>query len=135
MIIMADTEKITINMNIVDLGQIDLLVEQAFYSNRTDFIKTAIRNQLSNHSVEIKDTITRREFALGMLYYSRKDLEDELLKNNMLEIKVVGLLVLNDDIDPNLALKTIKSLKVLGVFKANDKVKKALESRKVQDAY
>lgn len=132
---MADTEKITVNMNIVDLGQIDLLVEQGFYSNRTDFIKTAIRNQLSNHSVEIKDTISRRAFAFGMLYYSKKDLEAELAKNNMLDIKVVGLLFLGNDITPDLALKTIRSIKVFGVFKASEELKSALKNRMLQDLH
>lgn len=132
---MADTEKITVNMNIVDLGQIDLLVEQGFYSNRTDFIKTAIRNQLLNHSTEIKDTITRKTFAVGVIYYNREQLETELSRHNMLEIKIIGLLILNDDIDPELALKTIKSLKVLGSFRASEKLKKALEDRMVRTSY
>jgi len=126
---MADTEKITVNMNIVDLGQIDLLIDQGFYSNRTDFIKTSVRNQLAQHSSEIKDAIARKTFCLGVLSYNRKSLEAELAKNSMLEIKVVGMLILDDSIDPELALNTIKSIRVFGSIRANEVLKKSLESR------
>ena len=126
---MADTEKITINMNVVDLGQIDLLVEQGFYSNRTDFIKTAIRNQIGSHHTEIRDTITRKTFCVGVLSFNRKELEERLAANSMLEIRVVGLLTLQDDVTPELARKTIKSIKVLGSFRANEQLKQALADR------
>lgn len=126
---MADTEKITINMNVVDLGHVDLLVEQGFYSNRTDFIKTAIRNQLSKHTTELKETITRKTMSVGVVYYSSSDLQNELAKGSMLEIKLVGMLILDDDISSELALRTIKSIKVLGSLKASAAVRKALEDR------
>jgi Arc/MetJ-type ribon-helix-helix transcriptional regulator len=126
---MADTEKITINMNVVDLGNIDLLVEQGFYSNRTDFIKTAIRSQLEKHSAELKDAIIRKTFMIGVVSLNRESLEDELMKNNMLEIKVLGMLILKDNISPELADKTIKSIKVLGSFRANDTLKLALKDK------
>lgn len=129
MVLMADTEKITINLNVVDLGHIDLLVEQGFYSNRTDFIKTSIRNQLSTHSTELKETIIRKTMVVGVVSYGRRDLEAELNKNNILDIKVLGMLVLKDDITPDLALRAIKSIKILGTFKANDNVKRALVER------
>ncbi|KOS69642.1 CopG family transcriptional regulator [Lysinibacillus contaminans] len=123
---MAETEKITINMNVVDLGQVDLLVEQGFYSNRTDFIKTAIRNQLTSHSKVIEKVITDKAFLIGITYYDRKTLEQVAENNKVLDIKVVGMLVLKEDIDVELASKTIKSIKVFGVFKASPELKKAL---------
>ncbi|SHG55701.1 CopG family transcriptional regulator [Ornithinibacillus halophilus] len=120
---MAETEKITINSNVVDLGKIDLLVEQGFYSNRTDFIKTSIRNQLTSHSRDIDHVIEEKSYAIGIVHYSRKNLENLLEKNKVLDIKVVGMLVIDDDVDLDLARKTIKSIIVSGVFRANSKVK------------
>jgi Arc/MetJ-type ribon-helix-helix transcriptional regulator len=126
---MADTEKITVNMNVVDLGNIDLLVEQGFYSNRTDFVKTAVRNQLDKHSFEIKDTVITKTFSVGVVSLNRESLENELKQNKMLEIKVIGLLLLQDSIPAELALETIKSIKVFGSFRANETLKKALKDR------
>lgn len=126
---MADTEKITINMNVVDLGHIDLLVEQGFYSNRTDFIKTSIRNQLLNHSTELKEIVVRKKLVAGVVAYNQQSLQAELNKNNMLEINALGMLILKDDIPIDLALKTIKSIKILGSFRANEKLKDALKDR------
>lgn len=126
---MSKTEKITVNMSVVDLGKIDLLVEQGFYSNRTDLIKTAIRNQLSNHSYEIQDTITRKNTVAGIVSYNKKDLQSCLDKNEQLDIKVIGKLILNKDITSELALKTIKSIQILGTISASDEVKSALKER------
>ncbi|MEO4053917.1 CopG family transcriptional regulator [Solibacillus sp. CAU 1738] len=123
---MAETEKITINMNVVDLGKVDLLVEQGFYSNRTDFIKTSIRNQLSTHANVVDTIITDKSYVLGVSHYTRESLEKVLAQNKILDIKVVGMLVFADDIDEELAIKTIKSLKVFGVFKATPEIKKVL---------
>ncbi|MFJ7953855.1 CopG family transcriptional regulator [Lysinibacillus sp. NPDC096418] len=123
---MAETEKITINMNVVDLGQVDLLVEQGFYSNRTDFIKTAIRNQITSHSKVIEKVITDKAYLIGVTYYDRKTLEQVAENNKVLDIKVVGMLVLKEDIDVELVRKTIKSIQVFGVFKASPELKKAL---------
>ena len=123
---MAETEKITINMNVVDLGKVDLLVEQGFYSNRTDFIKTAIRHQLSTYSTVVDHIITDKSFAIGISYFNRHLLEEVHSQNKILDIKVVGMLVLADDIDDELVLKTIKSLKVFGVLKATPELKEVL---------
>jgi Arc/MetJ-type ribon-helix-helix transcriptional regulator len=131
MINLPDTEKITINMNIVELGQIDLLVEEGFYSNRTDFIRAAIRSQLDSHREEMRQTMVRRALGVGMWSYSHQDLEDVLAAGNMLEIKLVGMLHLADDISPELALAVIKKVQVLGVFKASPAVKEALADRTV----
>src|SRR5262245_53692206 len=126
---MADSEKITINMNVVDLGQVDLLVEQGFYSNRTDFIRTAIRNLLNSHSDAIKETVTRKTFVVGVLSYSRNELEKLRASGRMLEIKVVGLAIIGNDVSPELAASTIQSLEVHGVLRAPDAVKAALSDR------
>ena len=126
---MAKTEKITINISIVDLGQIDLLVAEGFYSSRTDLIRTAIRNQLTQHSREVKEVVTRKDFCLGVLVYGRKDLEEVRKKGQMLEIRAIGMLVLEDDIPVHLALETINSATVYGVFQASEEVKAALGDR------
>lgn len=105
---MSKSEKITINLNVVDLGKIDLLVEQGFYSNRTDFIKTSIRNQLSSHANVVDQIITSKSYVIGVSHYDRKTLEKVLEENKILDIKVVGMLSFSDDVDEELIIKTIK---------------------------
>lgn len=126
---MPDTEKITVNTSVVDLGRIDLLVEQGFYSTRTDFIRTATRKQLDSHSHDINETVTRRQLVAGVLHYDAGDLEDRRARSQQLDIRVMGLLILAKDITPELALATIKSIKVFGVFKGPDAVISALKDR------
>jgi len=126
---MADTEKITINMSAVDLGRVDLLVEEGFYSNRTDFIRTAIRKELDVHGEVVKQTVARRTSVLGVMAYSRKTLEQHRRKGTKLDIRVVGAVYLDDDITPALARDTIQSLKVHGVLRARADVKEALAER------
>jgi Arc/MetJ-type ribon-helix-helix transcriptional regulator len=126
---MAETEKITINISVVDLGKIDLLVEEGFYSNRTDVIRTAIRNQLDRHDDEVKQTVKRNRFVLGVLGYTKEGLEKRLAKKERLSVRVVGMLVIADDVPPELAEATFDSIKVLGVLKANKAVLSALEDR------
>ena len=126
---MADSEKITINMSVVDLGKIDLLVEEGFYSNRTDFIRTGIRNQLDKHSDEVKQSVTRKTMAVGVVSYGRKSLEARQAAGEKVSAWVVGSLTIADDVSAELALDTIESIKVYGVLKASDKVKNALGDR------
>ncbi|AHY46636.1 Hypothetical Protein RradSPS_1353 [Rubrobacter radiotolerans] len=125
----SDLEKITINIAPVDLGQIDLLVREGFYQNRSDFIRTAIRNQISSHAESVRQTVSRRELVLGLQHYSARDLERVREAGEKLEIKVVGLASLADDIDPELALDTIESITVLGTFRAPRALKDALAGR------
>ena len=120
---MAETEKITINMNVVELGKVDLLVEQGFYSNRTDFIKAAIRSQLTTHTKVLDEIITAKSFCLGVSYFNKEDLEKLAVEKKALDLKVVGMLLLAHDISAELALQTIKSIKVYGVFKASSEIK------------
>jgi Arc/MetJ-type ribon-helix-helix transcriptional regulator len=126
---MADTEKITINISVVDLGRIDLLVEQGFYSTRTDFIRTAIRNHLSTHAQTIEETVTRRAIVVGVVDYTQEDLNRYVNRNEQVDIRVVGLLSIAKDITPELAVAAIKSIKILGVFQASEEVKEALADR------
>jgi Arc/MetJ-type ribon-helix-helix transcriptional regulator len=126
---MADTEKITINLSVVDLGRIDLLVEQGFYSTRTDFIRTATRNQLDTHSEEIQQVVARKSLAVGVMGFNRADLERVIADGEQLDIRVVGMLVLKNDIKPDLAKAAIRSLKVSGAFHASEAVKEALSDR------
>ena len=126
---MAETEKITINMNAVDLGKIDLMVQEGAYSNRTDFIRTAIRSQLEKHNFEIQQSITRNSFVIGVLTYDQDDLEQKKAKGENVKIRVLGLLHLASDISPNLAREVIESIQVRGIFQASDKVKTALLDR------
>ena len=125
----GETEKMTINLGVVDLGQIDLLVQEGFYSNRTDLIRTAIRNQLTVHADEVKRTIARRTLVLGLQHLSRADLERALAAGEMLQIQVVGLARIANDVSPELARATIESVVVLGAFQASAAVRSALADR------
>lgn len=126
---MAETEKITINMSVVDLGKIDLLVEEGFYQNRTDFIRTAIRVQLEKHEAAVQSSVVRNTFGMGVFEYSRKDLEKVLTEGERRRFNVIGMLIFNEDITPELADQAIESVRVRGVFKAPEAVKKVLENR------
>ena len=125
----AESEKITINLGFVDLGQVDLLVEDGFYSNRTDFIRTAIRNQLLAHGEVLKKSVARREMVLGLQRYSRKDLENVVAAGEKLQIHVLGLATIDDDVTPQLARQAIASIAVLGALRASAEVKAALADR------
>ena len=125
----GETEKLTINLGVVDLGQVDLLVQEGFYSNRTDLIRTAIRNQLVVHADEIKRTLARRTLVLGLQHLSRQDLERARAAGEMLQIQVVGLAQIAQDVSPELARATIQSVRVLGAFQASAAVRKALADR------
>ena len=125
----SELEKITINMAPVDLGQVDLLVQEGFYQNRTDFIRTAIRNQLSTHAEAVKQTVARKTLVLGLQHYTRRDLEAVRAAGETLQIKVLGLVSIADDVPVELALATIDFLEVLGAFRASPAVKAALAAR------
>ena len=111
------------------MGQIDLLVQEGYYSNRTDFIRTAIRNQLTTHAEEVRQTVARKTLVLGLQNYTRRDLEAVREAGETLEIRVLGLASIDDDVDPELALETIDSLIVLGALRASPAVKAALRDR------
>jgi Arc/MetJ-type ribon-helix-helix transcriptional regulator len=123
------SEKITINVGLVDLGQIDLLVSEGFFANRTDFIRTAIRRQLESRSSAVDSTVARRELTLGSAHFSRGDLEELRTSGRMVELRVLGLASIADDVSPELALATIASVEVLGAFRAPRAVKAALAPR------
>jgi Arc/MetJ-type ribon-helix-helix transcriptional regulator len=125
------TEKITINVGLVDLGQIDLLVAEGFYANRTDFIRTAIRRQLETRSAAVNGTVARRTLVLGTQHYSRSDLETLRDAGQLVDLRVLGLATIANDVTPELALATINSVEVLGAFRAPAAVKKALAPRTV----
>jgi len=125
----ADSEKITINLGYVDLGHIDLLVREGFYSNRTDLIRTAIRNQLERHGDAIQQSVARHRLDLGLRQYDRRELEAARMAGEMLHIQVLGLAVIADDVTPELARETIASLHVLGALQAGAAVKAALSDR------
>ena len=126
---MSDTEKITINMSAVDLGKIDLLVQESLYSNRTDFIRTAIRTQLDKHTFEIQQSVQRYAFVIGVLTYNRSSLEKRKAKGEKLNIAIMGMLHLQADITPELAAEVIESVRVRGIFSASEAVKAALADR------
>src|SRR3954452_16520805 len=125
----GDTEKITINLGCIDLGHIDLLVQEGFYSNRTDFIGTAIRNQIERHAETTKQTVARKSVELGLRHYSRDDLEAAQTAGQTLHIRVLGLASIAQDVTPELARATIASVEVLGAFHASPAVKAALRDR------
>src|SRR5271165_3059890 len=125
----GDTEKITINLGFVDLGQIDLLVQEGFYSNRTDFIRTAIRNQIERHADVVRKAMKRKSVDLGLRHFSRADLEAVRDSGQMLDIRVLGLASIAEDVTPELARASIASLSVLGALHASAAVKAALADR------
>ena|ERR687890_830028 len=123
------TEKITINIGLVDLGEIDLLVDEGFFANRTDFIRTAIRRQLATRSDAVQRTVARRALTLGSEHVSRAELEAVRDAGEQIELRVLGLASIADDVTPELALETIASVEVLGAFRAPRAVKAALAPR------
>jgi Arc/MetJ-type ribon-helix-helix transcriptional regulator len=125
----ADTEKITINLGYVDLGHVDLLVQEGCYSNRTDFIRTAIRNQIERHADIVRQAVTRKSVDLGLRRFSRADLEAVREAGQRLEIRVLGLASIAEDVTPELARATIASLTVLGALHASPAIKAALADR------
>jgi len=125
----GDSEKITINVGFVDLGHIDLLVREGFYSNRTDFIRTAIRNQLASNADAVKQSIVRHTLELGLRRVTRKELEASKANGVRLHIRVVGLATIDDDVTPELARETIESITLLGALHASKEIKSALADR------
>jgi Arc/MetJ-type ribon-helix-helix transcriptional regulator len=123
------TEKITINLGFVDLGQIDLLVQEGFYTNRTDFIRSAIRAQLEARTAALDQTAARRTLVLGTQHYARRQLEEIRDAGQMVHIRVLGLATIAEDVSPELALATIASVEVLGAFRASPAVRSALAPR------
>jgi Arc/MetJ-type ribon-helix-helix transcriptional regulator len=126
---LSESEKITINLGLIDLGQIDLLVSEGFYSNRTDLIRTAIRNQLNTHAEVVRQTVARKSLVLGMHHYSRADLEAAREAGERLQIQVLGLASIASDVPVELALATIDSIFVLGSLQASSAIKTALAGR------
>lgn len=125
----GDTEKITINLGHIDLGQIDLMVQEGFYSNRTDFIRTAIRDQLHRHADIVKQSVARKSLELGLRHYSREDLEAVRAAGQRLHIHVLGLATISSDVTPELARATIASVIVLGALHCSPEVRAALIDR------
>ncbi|MFC3125566.1 CopG family transcriptional regulator [Pseudoroseomonas globiformis] len=125
----SETEKITINLGYVDLGHIDLLVQDGFYANRTDLIRTAIRNQIERHAEVAKQSVARRSLDLGLRHFGREDLEAARASGQMLNIRVLGLVSIGGNVTPELARSTIASISVLGALQASPAVKAALADR------
>jgi Arc/MetJ-type ribon-helix-helix transcriptional regulator len=123
---MADTEKISFNMSVVDLGQVDLLVEQGFYSSRTDFLVAAVRSLLGSHGTVVQQAVEKRFMTLGVAIFGREDLEKRAASGNPADIRVIGVLKIDDDVTPELARKAIRSVTVFGKIRATAGVKAAL---------
>ena len=122
-------EKITINVGFVDLGQIDLLVQEGFYANRTDLIRTAIRNQIAAHAEAVRQVVSRRTLVLGIQYLGTAELEAVRARRERLDVRVLGLLTIAPDVTPELALQTLQSVVVLGALHATPAIKAALADR------
>ena len=123
---MADTEKITINMNAVELGKIDLLVEEGHYSNLTDFIRSAIRSQLEKHTVEVQQSAVRQSFVIGALIYNSADFERYTARSDKMKVSVIGVFNIGADVPASLAVEVVESIKVYGIFQATAEVRDAL---------
>jgi Arc/MetJ-type ribon-helix-helix transcriptional regulator len=127
----ADSEKITINLGYVDLGHVDLLVREGFYANRTDFIRTAIRNQLDRHADAVRRSVAHKALDLGLRHYSRADLEAARERGEALRVNVLGLASIAGDVTPELARAAIVSVTVLGALRASPEVRAALADRMI----
>lgn len=127
---MSDTEKISFNMSVVDMGQVDLLIEQGFYSSRTDFLVASVRNLLATHNTTVKQAVERRKMTLGIAIFTREDLESQAAAGTPVDIRVVGVLKIADDVTPELARAAIRSVTVFGKIKASPEVIAALIFRK-----
>ncbi len=125
----GETEKMTVNVGVVDLGQVDLLVQEGFYSNRSDLVRTALRNQLALHAETVKQTVARRTLVVGLQHFNRAELERAVTAGERLRVQVVGLARIADDVTPQLARAAIESVTVLGAFQASAAVRKALADR------
>lgn len=125
----GETEKMTVNVGVVDLGHVDLLVQEGYYSNRSDLVRTALRNQLALHAEAVRQTVARRTLTVGLQHYNRADLERVVAAGQRLQIQVVGLARLADDVTPDLARAAIESVTVLGAFQASSAVRRALSDR------
>jgi Arc/MetJ-type ribon-helix-helix transcriptional regulator len=125
----GETEKMTVNVGVVDLGHVDLLVQEGFYSNRSDLIRTALRNQLALHADAVKQTVVRRTLTVGLQHFGRADLERVVAGGQRLRIQVVGLARIADDVTPELARAAIEAVTVLGAFQAPAAVRRALADR------
>ena len=124
-----ESEKLTLNIGFVDLGQIELLVQEGFYSNRSDFIRTAIRNQIERHADTVRQVITRKSVDLGVRHITLAELTTIAASGQMLDIRVLGLAVIAPDVPADLARGTIAGLNVLGALHASEAVKAALADR------
>ncbi len=125
----GETEKMAVNVGVVDLGHVDLLVQEGFYSNRSDLMRTALRNQLAQHADTVKQTVLRRTLMVGLQHYSRADLEQAVAAGQPLQVQVVGLARIAEDVTPELARAAIASVTVLGAFQASAAVRRALADR------
>ena len=125
----GETEKMTVNVGVVDLGHVDLLVQEGFYSNRSDLMRTALRNQLALHADSVRQAVVRRTLMVGLQHYSRADLERVVAAGQRLQVQVVGLARIADDVPPELAREAIESVTVLGAFQASPAVRRALSGR------
>ena len=125
----GETEKMTVNVGVVDLGHVDLLVQEGFYSNRSDLMRTALRNQLALHADSVRQAVVRRTLMVGLQHYSRADLERVVAAGQRLQVQVVGLARIADDVPAELAREAIESVTVMGAFQASPAVRRALSGR------
>ncbi|AVS83139.1 CopG family transcriptional regulator [Paracidovorax avenae] len=125
----GDTEKMTVNVGVVDLGHVDLLVQEGFYTNRSDLVRTAVRNQLALHADVVKQAVARRTLTVGLQHLGRDELERAVATGQRMQVQVVGLARIGDDVTPELASAAIESVTVLGAFQASPAVRRALAGR------
>jgi len=125
----TDLEKLTINISPLDIGQIEILVEQGFYANRAEFVRTAIRDELAKHSETVRETAKRKTFIIGAMVIGRAELERRQKRGEQLDLRVIGLLGIEENVPASLARAVIESVEVRGIFRASKDVKDALADR------
>jgi Arc/MetJ-type ribon-helix-helix transcriptional regulator len=124
------TEKITININTIDLGHIDLLVNEGYYATRTEFIKTAVKKQLDRHEEDTKKLIEQKakhgdyELSIGVGGFTKSELE-RIIQKKEAKIKMIfiGLFITPKDVTLELLEQAVESIKVYGVCRCSQEIK------------
>lgn len=111
-----DTEKVCVNLAAVELGKIDVLVSQGLFTSRTDLIRAGIRKVLEENG-EAVQRVALGAAGLGIMAITRKQLEQARKAGEKLDMKVIGILVIDPDVTPELADTTIHEIRIFGTLR------------------
>ena len=123
----GNSEKVSVNMNVGTLSQIDVLVDLGYYSNRSDFINQAVRQAIDQkQSIIENETSKQREsngdWFTGVCVITKDQLLIAKEKGKKLKIRGYGVVVIDNKLD-DLALEVIDSIDIKGKILASQKIK------------